>query len=212
MIFLVDLSAFGRLPYLTFLSISVAASYLTRHKRHSPFVACCGSAAILHFRRGQARGRPCLEHRPYVHRLLSPHCPHPQTFEMFFVHSLEHRINLHPSFFNAGSEQIIREKLLADVEGTNTGTMMIIAVVTIRDISEPKIVPGTGFAQYDVSYNAVVWRPFRGEVVDGLVSSVVSNGFFVDVAGLNVFVSKSVSRDRVGGMMSCSDVDGDLLR
>lgn len=112
---------------------------------------------------------------------------------MFFVHALEHRINLHPSYFTGESERFIRDKLYADVEGTNTGTMMIVAVINIQDISEPKIIPGTGFAQYDVSYQAVVWRPFRGEVVDGLVTSVVNGGFFVEVAGLNIFVSKAVS-------------------
>jgi DNA-directed RNA polymerase II subunit RPB7 len=42
-------------------------------------------------------------------------------------------------------------------------------------------------------FQAVVWRPFKGEVCDGMVSSVVSNGFFVDVGPLNVFVSKAVS-------------------
>ena len=69
---------------------------------------------------------------------------------------------------------------------------MIVAVLSIDEISEPKIVPGTGFAQYNVGYRAIVWRPFKGEVVDGLVQSVVSNGFFVDVGGLSVFVSKAV--------------------
>ena len=38
-----------------------------------------------------------------------------------------------------------------------------------------------------------MWQPFRGEVVDGEVSQVVNNGFFVDVGGLSVFVSKAVS-------------------
>lgn len=112
---------------------------------------------------------------------------------MFFVKDLEHRIDLHPSFFTSEAEHYIRQKLYADVEGTNTGTMMIIAVISIDDISEPKIAPGTGFAQFNVGYRAIVWRPFRGEVVDGLVSSVVGNGFFVDVGGLSVFVSKAVS-------------------
>ena len=69
---------------------------------------------------------------------------------------------------------------------------MIVAVLNIDEISEPKIVPGTGFAQYNVGYRAIVWRPFKGEVVDGAVQSVVSNGFFVDVGGLSVFVSKAV--------------------
>lgn len=111
---------------------------------------------------------------------------------MFFVKELEHRIDLHPSFFNSEAENYIRLKLYQDVEGTNTGTMMIVAVISIDDISEPKVAPGTGFAQFNVGYRAIVWRPFRGEVVDGHVNSVVHNGFFVEVAGLSVFVSKAV--------------------
>ena len=111
---------------------------------------------------------------------------------MFFVHQLEHRVNLHPSYFDADALDHIKQKLYEDVEGTNTGTMMIVSVLSIDEISEPKVVPGSGFAQYDASYRAIVWRPFRGEVVDGLVSSVVGNGFFVDVGALNVFVSKAV--------------------
>ncbi|KAF2769504.1 hypothetical protein EJ03DRAFT_351242 [Teratosphaeria nubilosa] len=111
---------------------------------------------------------------------------------MFFVKTLEYRIDLHPSFFGSNSETYVRRRLYEDREGTNTGTMMIVAIINIEDISEPKIVPGTGFAQYDCSYRAIVWRPFRGEVVDGMVSSVVNNGFFVDVGGLSVFVSKAM--------------------
>ena len=113
---------------------------------------------------------------------------------MFFVKVLEHRIHLHPSFFGAQASDYILDQLYRDREGSNTGTMMIVAIIDVDDISEPKIVPGSGYAEYDVSYRAIVWRPFRGEVVDGLVSSVVNNGFFVDVGGLSVFVSKAVSR------------------
>ena len=118
---------------------------------------------------------------------------------MFFVKELEHRIDLHPSFFSSTAQDYIRQKLYQDVEGTNSGTHMVIAVLSIDEISEPKIVPGTGFAQYNVGYRAIVWRPFKGEVVDGLVSSVVNNGFFVDVGGLSVFVSKAVSTEEVDG-------------
>lgn len=125
---------------------------------------------------------------------------------MFFVKDLEHRIDLHPSFFSSEAEGYIRQKLYQDVEGTNTGTMMIIAVISIDDISEPKIAPGTGFAQFNVGYRAIVWRPFRGEVVDGMVSSVVNNGFFVDVGGLSVFVSKAVSPHTVSKEPARSEV------
>ncbi|EMC93119.1 hypothetical protein BAUCODRAFT_228826 [Baudoinia panamericana UAMH 10762] len=111
---------------------------------------------------------------------------------MFFVKTLEHRLTLHPSYFSAQSQAYIEEQLYREQEGKNTGTMLIIAIIDIEDVSEPKVVPGSGLAQYDVSFRAIVWRPFRGEVVDGLVSSVISGGFFVDVGGLAVFVSKAL--------------------
>ncbi|KAK0948220.1 DNA-directed RNA polymerase II subunit [Friedmanniomyces endolithicus] len=111
---------------------------------------------------------------------------------MFFVKLLQDTLPLHPSYFGAASQQYITDLLYTRNEGKNTGTMMIIAIIDIDDISEAKIMPGTGMAMYDISYRAIIWRPFRGEVVDGLVSSVVSNGFFVDVGGLSVFVSKAM--------------------
>ncbi|WPG97391.1 Hypothetical protein R9X50_00016600 [Acrodontium crateriforme] len=111
---------------------------------------------------------------------------------MFFVKTLEHRIPLHPSYFASDAQQHILAKLYADKEGSNTGTELIIAIIDVEDISEPKVVPGTGQAEYDVSYRAIVWRPFKGEVVDALVTNVVSTGFFADVGGMKVFVSKSM--------------------
>ncbi|KAF2724469.1 hypothetical protein K431DRAFT_281900 [Polychaeton citri CBS 116435] len=111
---------------------------------------------------------------------------------MFFVKELEHRVTLHPSFFAADAQKMVMDQLHRDVEGTNHGTHMVIAIVNTGEVSEPKIQPGTGLAEYNISFKAIVWRPFRGEVVDGQVSSVVNNGFFVDVGGLSVFVSKAM--------------------
>jgi DNA-directed RNA polymerase subunit E'/Rpb7 len=115
---------------------------------------------------------------------------------MFFVHEMEERIPLHPSYFSSEAPDSIRELLYKKKEGTNTGTMMIVRIIGILEISEPKVMPGTGMAMYTISYRAVVWQPFRGEVVDGEVSQVVNNGFFVDVGALSVFVSKAVSLRR----------------
>jgi len=112
---------------------------------------------------------------------------------MFFVHDMEKRIILHPSYFNSNMKQVAINRLYEEVEGTNTGTMMILRVIQIKDTSEPKVEPGSGSALYNIAYQAVVWQPFRGEVVDGEVSQVVNNGFFVDVGALSVFVSKAVS-------------------
>jgi len=112
---------------------------------------------------------------------------------MFFVYDMEKRITLHPSYFNSNMKQVAINRLYEEVEGTNTGTMMILRIIQIKDASEPKVEPGSGSALYTIAYQAVVWQPFRGEVVDGEVSQVVNNGFFVDVGALSVFVSKAVS-------------------
>ena len=125
---------------------------------------------------------------------------------MFFVHEMEERIPLHPSYFSSEAPDSIRELLYKKKEGTNTGTMMIVRIIGILEISEPKVMPGTGMAMYTISYRAVVWQPFRGEVVDGEVSQVVNNGFFVDVGALSVFVSKAVSL-RLGNLLRDGSMD-----
>lgn len=114
------------------------------------------------------------------------------TDEMFFVAHRVRECTLHPSFFNSGADAQVRQRLYEDMEGKVEGTEMIVQIIEIDEISEPVLVPGTGMAKYTLSYRAIVWRPFRGEVVDGMVTSVVNNGFFVDVGALSVFVSKAV--------------------
>lgn len=118
---------------------------------------------------------------------------------MFFVKELEHSVTLHPSFFAGDARQKIEERLRQDTEGICSGGMVIVLIIGIDLISEPKVIPGRGFAQYDCAFRAVVWKPFKGEVVDGVVTHVIDSGFFVDVSGLNVFVSRAVSALWRGG-------------
>jgi DNA-directed RNA polymerase subunit E'/Rpb7 len=33
------------------------------------------------------------------------------------------------------------------------------------DISDGQVMPGSGSAEYTVHYKAIVWRPYKGEVV-----------------------------------------------
>ncbi|POS87147.1 RNA polymerase ii subunit 7 [Erysiphe pulchra] len=57
------------------------------------------------------------------------------------------------------------------------------------NISEGRILPGSGLAEFTVGYRAVVWRPFKGETVDAIVTSVNHVGFFADAGPLPLFVS-----------------------
>lgn len=59
------------------------------------------------------------------------------------------------------------------VEGTCTGKYgFVIAVTTIDTIGHGIIQPGRGFVIYPVKYKAIVFRPFKGQVVDAVVNQV----------------------------------------
>jgi len=69
----------------------------------------------------------------------------------------------------------LKHKLLSDVEGTCSGQYgYIICVLDHQkiDIGAGKIVPGVGLAEFDVKYQAIIFKPFKGEVVDATVSTV----------------------------------------
>jgi len=108
---------------------------------------------------------------------------------MFFLYHLERQVTLHPSFFGRNMHELVTGKLIRDVEGTCTGRYYIITILDTFDISEGKILPGSGLAEFTVGYKAVVWRPFKGETMDAIVRSVNKLGFFADAGPLPIFVS-----------------------
>ncbi|KAH8550378.1 RNA polymerase Rpb7 [Umbelopsis sp. PMI_123] len=109
---------------------------------------------------------------------------------MFFLKDLSHTISLHPSYFGPNMQTQLVSKLYADVEGTCSGRFgYIITVVLIHSIGKGKILPGSGLAEFKVKYQAIVFKPFKGEVVDAVVTTVNKMGFFADVGPLQVFVS-----------------------
>ena len=42
-----------------------------------------------------------------------------------------------------------------------------------------------------VHYRAIVWKPFKGEVVDAQVSVIQPNGFFVQIGPMQAFVGRA---------------------
>jgi DNA-directed RNA polymerase II subunit RPB7 len=84
---------------------------------------------------------------------------------MFFLYNMERRVTLHPSYFGRNMHELVTSKLLKDVEGTCAGSYYIISIMDTFDISEGRILPGNGLAEFTVGYRAVVWRPFKGETV-----------------------------------------------
>ncbi|RUP46811.1 RNA polymerase Rpb7 [Jimgerdemannia flammicorona] len=114
---------------------------------------------------------------------------------IFHVYSLQkeltHTIHLHPSYFGPSMPTYLKKKLHSDVEGTCSGRFgYIITVVALQNIGRGKVLPGSGLAEFNVKYQAIVFKPYKGEVVDAVVTTVNKMGFFADVGPLQVFVSQ----------------------
>jgi DNA-directed RNA polymerase II subunit RPB7 len=84
---------------------------------------------------------------------------------MFFLKELEKTIQLHPSYFGPGIRNWIHRELLTKEEGSSTGKFTIVCILDSFEISDGVVIPGSGFAEYIVHYKAIVWRPYKGEVV-----------------------------------------------
>lgn len=109
---------------------------------------------------------------------------------MFFLKRLEHPIPLHPSYFGPSLAEFIERKLRDDVEGTCSGQHgYIVKVLRINSIGEGVVLPGEGLAQFNSVYQALVLRPFKGQVVDAVVSNVNKLGFFAQMGPLQIFTS-----------------------
>lgn len=49
-------------------------------------------------------------------------------------------------------------------------------MVSILDIGKGMVLPGVGQAEFVTRYRAIVYKPFKGEVVDGVVGNVTKVG------------------------------------
>ncbi|SCZ97664.1 BZ3500_MvSof-1268-A1-R1_Chr4-3g07349 [Microbotryum saponariae] len=114
---------------------------------------------------------------------------------MFFLKELVQVVTLHPSYFTPALKDYLHTRLRDTVEGSCSGKLgYIISVLSIDDIGRGKVIEGG--AEFRISYKAIVYRPFRGEVVDGVVASVNKMGVFADVGPLQCFISTHASHTR----------------
>ncbi|RKO86648.1 RNA polymerase Rpb7, partial [Blyttiomyces helicus] len=106
---------------------------------------------------------------------------------------LTHTIQLHPQYFGPNMRDFLQRRLYEEVEGKCSGRFgYIIAVINIQSIGTGVLQSSTGFAEFSIVYSGIVFKPFKNEVVDGVVTTVNKIGFFADVGPLQVFVSQHV--------------------
>lgn len=111
---------------------------------------------------------------------------------MFFLRYLTREISIHPSFFGSNLEQRLTSQLYADLEGSCNGEYYIVCIMDIHSISAGKVRPGSGQADFTILYRAILWKPFKGETIDAMVTGVKSQGVFTEAGPLTVFVSAAV--------------------
>ncbi|XP_015781249.1 DNA-directed RNA polymerase II subunit RPB7 [Tetranychus urticae] len=110
---------------------------------------------------------------------------------MFYHIALEHEVQLHPKYFGPQLLDVVKQKLFSEVEGSCTGKYgFIIAVTTIDHIGHGLIQQNSGFVLYPIKYRAIVFRPFKGEVLDAVVTQVNKVGIFTEIGPLSCFISR----------------------
>lgn len=115
---------------------------------------------------------------------------------MLYMIALERELELQPRFFGPRLREVLEQKLISEVEGTCSGKHgFIICVTGMGNVGKGSIREGLGTALFKVQYSCVVLRPFKGEVIDCVVSSVSKVGFFADAGPLQLFISNHLIPD-----------------
>ncbi|GMH40462.1 hypothetical protein BSKO_08366 [Bryopsis sp. KO-2023] len=110
---------------------------------------------------------------------------------MFYHVSLSKTLDIHPRYFGPRLREVIEDILKQKEEGICIGNFGYVVCITgLKEIGEGLIRPdGTGFATFTVKYDCVLFRPFRGEVLDATVQQVITGGFIAEAGPLEIFVS-----------------------
>lgn len=113
---------------------------------------------------------------------------------MFYLVKLEKNIKLEPKDFGPDWHKRLNSKLTEEVEGTcsNRHGYIIKVQQIVGPICHGMLQEGTGMAVFTVPYEAIVFKPFKNEVVEGVVTTVTKVGFYAHVGPLEVFVSKQL--------------------
>ncbi|KAI7740717.1 hypothetical protein M8C21_023528, partial [Ambrosia artemisiifolia] len=147
---------------------------------------------------------------------LEPLCPllgSTLAGKMFFHIVLERNMQLHPRHFGRDLREKLVSKLMKDVEGTCSGRHgFVVAITGIENVGKGLIRDGTGFVTFPVKYQCVVFRPFKGEILEAVVSMVNKMGFFAEAGPVQIFVSNHLIPDDMefqsGDMPNYTTSDG----
>ncbi|CAI5942497.1 unnamed protein product [Closterium sp. NIES-64] len=71
----------------------------------------------------------------------------------------------------------------------------VVAVTTVESVGTGIVRDDTGYVTFPVRYQCVVFRPFKGEILEGVVTTVNKMGFFAEAGPVQIFVSNHLIPD-----------------
>ncbi|XP_041999121.1 DNA-directed RNA polymerase II subunit RPB7 isoform X1 [Salvia splendens] len=90
----------------------------------------------------------------------------------------------------------------------------VVAITGIDNVGKGLIRDGTGFVTFPVKYQCVVFRPFKGEILEAVVTMVNKMGFFAEAGPVQVFVSNHLIPDdmefQAGDIPNYTTYDGSV--
>lgn len=112
---------------------------------------------------------------------------------VFFKRRMTRTLLVHPQHLGRALKDHIREQVQHEVMGEAVKDVGY--VVMVLDIDDTNIGRGlidhmTGRVRYEVGFDAIVFRPFRNEVMDASCTVCTSQGFFADAGPFSLFVSR----------------------
>eukprot|EP01130_Rhizamoeba_saxonica_P016064 TRINITY_DN7351_c0_g1_i1.p1 TRINITY_DN7351_c0_g1~~TRINITY_DN7351_c0_g1_i1.p1 ORF type:complete len:170 (-),score=37.58 TRINITY_DN7351_c0_g1_i1:26-535(-) len=107
---------------------------------------------------------------------------------MFYKMTLKKSLIMHPESFGPGLQESIKKALYREVEGTVDGRYgFIIMIIKVEKIDLGEVLEG-GMAKFPVIYTAIVFRPFKNEVLDAVVEDVDEIGVRCEAGPLRIFI------------------------
>jgi DNA-directed RNA polymerase subunit E' len=105
-------------------------------------------------------------------------------------------IRIPPQRLEEDLEKVIAETLREKLEGRIDKTLgSIVAVTDVAEIGEGHILVGDGAVYYEVTFEAVAYKPELQEIVEGTIVEIVNFGAFVAVGPVDCLVHVSQIAD-----------------
>jgi DNA-directed RNA polymerase subunit E' len=115
---------------------------------------------------------------------------------MYIKLKIRDSVRVPPRRFEENLEEVVRDLLWEKFEGiVDKEYGVIIAIISIDDIGDGRILEGDGAVYFDVVFTALAFKPVLQEIVEGKVVEVVEFGAFVSIGPLDALLHMSQVTD-----------------